>query len=233
MMLSALILALSQLGDPRVLRVLIKSVVVSLLLFLLLAVVGWWLVDTGLGLAGMDRLSFSGAAGLKGAISLVAVLVGGWLLWRVIAMAVLQFYADQVVEAVEARHYPAAAVTARPLGIRRELAIGLRTAAGALLVNLVALPVALALLVTGVGTAAVFWAANGVILGRELMEMVWLRHRRDRSEAPPLNRAERWLLGGIVSALMLVPFANLLAPVLGAATAAHLIHRKRAHAHVT
>ena len=33
-------------------------------------------------------------------------------------------------------------------------------------------------------------------------------------------------LGGVVAALLMVPFANFLAPVLGAAAAAHLVHRK-------
>jgi CysZ protein len=38
---------------------------------------------------------------------------------------VLQFYADEVVLAVEARHYPEAAASARQLGWREELANGL------------------------------------------------------------------------------------------------------------
>lgn len=231
-MLGAIFLALSQLGDPRVLRVLLKSVLVTLVLFVVIGAAGWWLVNGGLGLAGMTRLDFPGAAGLQGVLSLVIVVIAGWLLWRIVALAVLQFYADEVVEAVEARHYPAAAASARRLGLHREIAIGLRGAGRALLVNLVALPFALALLITGVGTAAVFWAANAVIVGRELMELVWLRHRRDAPEPSPLGRAERWALGGIVSALLLVPIANLLAPVLGAAIATHLIHRKRAVAYV-
>jgi uncharacterized protein involved in cysteine biosynthesis len=34
----------------------------------------------------------------------------------------------------------------------------------------------------------------------------------------------RFLLGGAIAALLAVPFANLLAPVLGAAAATHLVH---------
>ena len=40
------------------------------------------------------------------------------------------------------------------------------------------------------------------------------------------RRAERLLLGSAVTALLAVPLVNFLAPLLGAAAATHLIHRK-------
>ena len=82
------------------------------------------------------------------------------------------------------------------------------------------------MMVTGVGTALLFWLVNAVLLGRELQDMVWLRHRRDALHRAPIGRAERWVLGGIIAGLLAVPLVNLLAPLLGAAAAAHLIHRK-------
>ena len=63
-------------------------------------------------------------------------------------------------------------------------------------------------------------------VGRELEDMVWLRHRRDAADPAPVGRSERLLLGAAVTALLLLPFVNLLAPILGAAAATHLIHRK-------
>jgi uncharacterized protein involved in cysteine biosynthesis len=65
-----------------------------------------------------------------------------------------------------------------------------------------------------------------VLVGRDLQDMVWLRHRRDKAEAAPVGRAERWLLGAAVTALLTVPLVNFIAPLLGAAAATHLIHRK-------
>jgi uncharacterized protein involved in cysteine biosynthesis len=56
--------------------------------------------------------------------------------------------------------------------------------------------------------------------------MVWLRHRRDARDPAPLAPSERWALGAVIAALLAVPFVNLLAPLLGAAAATHLIHRK-------
>ena len=46
-----------------------------------------------------------------------------------------------------------------------------------------------------------------------------------------MSAGQRFLLGGTIAGIMLVPFANLLAPVLGAASATHMVHRARgAHA---
>ena len=227
-MLHALALAIGQFGDPRVLRLLAKSVAVTLLVFAVLGIAAWWPIDAMLAGAGLDDAGIAHADGIRGAFTVLAVLTVLWLAWRVIALAVLQFFADEVVEAVEARYYPAALASARPLGWRAELARGLRSALRAILWNLAALPFALALLVTGIGTALLFWAVNAVLIGRELMDMVWLRHRRDARARPPLSPLERFTLGGIVAGLLIVPLVNLLAPFLGAAAAAHLIHRKGA-----
>ena len=134
---------------------------------------------------------------------------------------------DDVVCAVEERHYPADAANARELPFAEEARNAVGGLTRAVLVNLVALPVGLLLLVTGVGTAIWFWAVNAWLLGRELMDMVWLRHRPSRDTAPPLSGLTRFALGGIVAGMLLVPFVNLLAPVLGAAMATHLVHSRK------
>ena len=218
-MLSAFALALNQLSDARVLRVLAKSLLVTLLLFGALGSAGWY---------GLDALldQWPALHEYSDLAALLIVIVAGWLLWRIVALLVLQFFADEVVHAVEARHYPAAAAAARKLSFREELANGLSGAGRALLFNLLALPIALVLLITGVGAPLVFMLVNAVLLGRELQDMVWLRHRPSPSAAPPVSKLERLLLGGAVTALLTIPFVNLLAPLLGAAAATHLIHRK-------
>jgi CysZ protein len=225
-MIAAFALALGQLTDRRVLAILAKCIAVTLLLFAVLGTLGWWGIDAALEWSGLRDGRFAAAAGLRGFLSFVAIVIGGWLLWRILALAVLQFYADEVVAAVEAKHYPAALDNARDLGWREELDNGLDSARRALGYNLLVLPVALVLLVTGIGTALVFLAVNAVLLGRELTEMVWLRHRAPGENTLPLGRGERFALGAVVAGLFTIPFANLLAPVLGAAMATHLVHRK-------
>ena len=223
-MISALTLAFRQLGDPAVLRVLAKSLVLTILIVAVAGTGLWWVAERGLAWAGLEQG--------RGLVALLGTLVAGWLLWRIVALAVLQFYADEVVEAVEARYYPEALHSARKLGRSEELGQGLRGAIRTIGWNLAALPVALLLLVTGIGPPLVFFLVNAVLLGRELQDMVWLRHRHDRQVRAPLSAISRAVLGGAVAGLLTVPFVNLLAPLLGAAAATHLVHRARA-AHAT
>jgi hypothetical protein len=217
---TAFLLALRQLADPAILRILVRSLLVTLAVFAVLGTGGWYALDAVLA-------RWSEAEGLRGLAALVLVIGAGWLLWRIIAFAVLQFHADRVVEAVEARHYPEAHARARPLSWQAEVRLAGKGALRALVWNLAALPFAAVLLVTAIGPAVVFWVVNAVLMGRELTELVWLRHAPDaRSSGLPLRTAERFALGGTTAGLFFVPFAGLLAPVLGAAMATHAIHRK-------
>jgi len=218
-MASAFLRALSSLADRHLLPIWLKSLALTLLVFAVLAGAGWY------GLSALiDRLWPND--GLGDAVAVLVVVLAGWLLWRILALAVLQFFADEVVLAVESRDYPEMAARARKLGLHEE---GLKAVAGAgraLLYNLLALPIALVLAVTGVGAPLVFLAVNAVLLGRELQDMVWLRHRPSPDSPPPLSGVERLLLGGVIAVLLTVPVANFVAPFLGAACAVHLIHRK-------
>ena len=223
---SSLLLALGQLADSRVVGILAKSLAVTVVLVAGIAWGGWHLLDWGLDRAGLDEGLFAGAGWLRQAASLVLTVLGLWLVWRIVAMAVIGFFADEVVQAVEARHYPLAAARARDLPLKEQFSTSLKSAWRALWVNLVALPFALALLVTGVGTALLFFAVNTALVGRELEDMVWLRHRGQAGELAPVSRGERLVLGGAVTALLALPIVNLIAPILGAAAATHLIHRK-------
>jgi CysZ protein len=223
---SSLLLALGQLAEPRVLGILAKSLAVTLVLVAGIAWGGWYLLDWALARGGLDEGLFAGAGWLRQAASIALTVLGLWLAWRIVAMAVIGFFADEVVLAVEARHYPQAAARARDLPLGEQFSTSLASAWRALWVNLVALPFALALLFTGVGTALVFFLVNTALVGRELQDMVWLRHRRDAADRAPVGRGERALLGAVVTALLTLPFVNLVAPILGAAAATHLIHRK-------
>lgn len=218
-MASALPRALSSLADRHLLPIWLKSLAVTVLVFAVLAGAGWY------GLATLIERFWPNDR-LGDAVAVLVVALAGWLLWRILALAVLQFFADEVVLAVESRDYPEMAARARKLGLHEEAMRALAGAGRALLYNLLALPVALVLAVTGIGAPLVFLAVNAVLLGRELQDMVWLRHRPSPESPPPLSGIERLLLGGTIAVLLTVPVANFVAPFLGAACAVHLIHRK-------
>lgn len=225
------LLGLGQLFDKAVLRVMARSLGVTLLIFVLAALLGWYALDRGLAAMGVGDTLFAGAEGLRGIAAAGLALVGLWLLWRIIAMAVIQFYAEDVVRAVEARHYPHAMQTARDLPFKQQMRQAGKAAARALIFNLLAAPVAFALAFTAIGPAIVFWLVNALLLGRELQDMVWLRHRSSSNEAVPIGAAPCFMLGGAVAGLLAVPFVQFLAPVLGAASATHLVHRYKGARH--
>lgn len=216
---TSLLRGVSALTDGPVLRLFVKTIALTVVIFVALGWLGEMIVDDTLAIFGLDE-----DRGASVLISVLLIVLAAWLLFRVVALAVLQFFADEVVSAVERRSYPAAAASARKLGPAQEARIAVSGAGRALAANLLALPFALLLLFTAIGPALVFWAVNAWLLGRELTDMVWLRHRPTADAPPPVGKAERFLLGGAIAALFMVPFVNLLAPVLGAAAATHLVH---------
>ena len=220
-MIRAFFLSIRQLGDPAILRVLAASIVVTLTLFALLGV-GLWFAVQGLS---DDWLGFRSGV-LSGLVAVTATVLGGWLLFVVVAIGVLQMFADRIVAAVEARHYPAALATARPIGPGRAALMGLRSAVRAVVANLLALPVYVILLFTGIGPAIAFFLVNAWVLGSDLGDMVAVRHRRGAAirDWRKANRSTTFALGLVEAGLFVVPVVNILAPVIGAAMATHLYH---------
>ncbi|GAM00847.1 EI24 domain-containing protein [Sphingomonas parapaucimobilis] len=224
-MVRAFFLSFAQLGDPAIRRVLIRSLAVTLAIFALAGVALWFAMRAALtGWLGAQ------ADGWSAAFTLVVELLALWLAFRAVAVAVVGVFADEIVAAVEARHYPHALASGRPVSFARGTAMGLGSAARVVVVNLILLPVYIVLLVTGVGTAAAFLLVNGWLLSRDLGDMVAARHmdrvalRRWRKATGPA----RFLLGLAVATLFVVPGLNLLAPVLGASMATHFFHRRQA-----
>lgn len=216
---AALAKAAGQLTDPAVVRVMVKSLAVTLALFAL--------AGAGLYLALAEvSARFGLGEGWAGLAAVVLVPLAIWLLFRIVAVAVLQLFADEVVAAVEARHYPALGAEARALPFRRDLANAVRGLMRALGYNLLALPVAGVLMFTAIGPALVFLAVNAVLLGRELTDMAWLRHAPPDDPISPVPAVERLLLGATIAGVMAVPLVNLVAPVLGAAAGTHLVLRR-------
>jgi uncharacterized protein involved in cysteine biosynthesis len=221
----AFTLSLAQLRDPRIVTVLAKSVLLSLLLFACAAALAGWLL-TGTNPCGwgpLDRQCTVGG-GAGAAVALLLGVAGLWFLFPAVAIGVLGLFGDEVVDAVDARHYPASAAAARRPGTAEGIGLGLRSAGRLLLWNVLAIPFYLLLLVTGIGPFLLFFAINAIAFGRDLGEMVELRRHRgeDLKRRLAATRVRRAALGPLVTFLFLIPFANLLAPVIGAAMATHL-----------
>lgn len=225
-MLRALGLAVSDLKNGRILKILLQALAISVVIFILIGGLLLWLLSGSdpCGLVGMDSCPLGIGSGAIGAIGLT--LVGAWFLFPAVAIGVLTTFTDRIACAVEERHYPAAAAEARPIGIGGGAVMGLKSAGRLILFNLVALPFYLVLLVTGIGPFILFVIVNGVAFGRDVAELAAARHgdRNSRREWLKRTRWQQHMIGLAVSILFLIPFANLLAPVIGTAAGIHLFN---------
>jgi CysZ protein len=222
-MIKAFYLAIEALGDARILKVLAKSLAITLLLCVLIGLAAGWAAPL---LGGAYAGELSANAGLVSALMVALMIFFGF---RVIAIPVIGLFADEIVSAVEQKHYPQAAMRAQRVGVGLSLRLGLMSALRALLVNLAATPLYLILLITAIGPIALFILLNGFLLGRDLGEMVAVRHLDGAGAREWLNasRGTRLLLGLAAAGLFMIPIVNILAPIVGAAMATHIFHDPR------
>lgn len=226
-MLRALGLAIADLGNRRVLGIVLQSLGIALIIFAGLAAAAAWLLSGSdpCGAVGLDSCTLD--AGRGTVTALLLTLLAAWFLFPAVALTVIMAFADRIGRTIEELHYPAAAQSARPIGIAGGLGMGLRSGGRLLLFNLIALPLYLILLVTGVGPFILFVIVNGFAFGRDIGEMAAARHgdRESRRAWLHSTRSQQYWIGIMVSVLFLVPFANLFAPVVGVAAGIHLFNR--------
>lgn len=213
----AFLLALRDLPNPRVLRVLAQSLALTLLL---LAVSGAALFFAARWALAHWRWLGAAERDMAGVLIVLAIVAGSWLLFRAVAIIVVGLFADGIVADVEGRHYPAAAAQAVDVGWRQNIRLALASLVRLIGGNLLALPIYLVLLVTGIGTPIFALFVNALLLGRDLEAMVLARH----PDRPRFDRPARWSMGLLSAASFVVPIANLLAPILSAAMAVHMLH---------
>ena len=216
-MFASLRKAASLLFDRRFSRLVMWSLVFTLLLYVLLfaAVV-----------YGVHRLPTFGAPWVNTLLDWAApvfMLVLPFFLGAPVAAFFASLFLERIVKKVEARYYAAdTKASSAPSG--NIFFGGLRLAVLVVLIDVALLPADDA--VPGVGELVTI-LANGLLLGRGYFELVARRHL-SRAAAYAMRR-RHWsgvfAAGVIISVLTVVPIANLIAPVLGAAFMVHLFER--------
>lgn len=220
-MFRALFLGFGQLGEPGSRWLLLRCLLLAVLTFVLLVVAA---------ATGLSVLDLTGLPWLDTSLAVAgsaATLVVAWLLFPVTIAMALGFFAEEVADAVERRHYPE---LPPPAGMALGESVGgaIRFGAVALLLNLLALPL---YLLPG-PNLIIYLALNGYLLGREYFELVAGR-RLPAATVSALRRRLRgrlWVAGVIIAGLLTVPFFNLIAPVVAVAFMVHLfegLRRKR------
>ena len=195
---------------------LIKVVLCTFASFLLLGV-GMWFALNWL----FAWLNIQNGAYLSALLSLAIIPISAFLLFRVVAIAITWIFADDIIDAVEDRYYPQKAAFGKRPGVGAGVHMAVRSIARVVGYNLLALPLYIVLLVTGVGTAIAFMLLNAVLLGKDLEDMLIARHGASQGS---IQKLPRLLLGFVGTIGMLIPFFNLLVPVLATAMAVHVVH---------
>jgi CysZ protein len=130
-------------------------------------------------------------------------------------------FSDDIIDAVEVRYYPAYAMLGKRPDMAASAAMALRSLGRLIGYNVIALPLYLVLLITGVGAALAVLLVNSYLLGRDLQDMISARHGPQKAAFGGLSRL---ILGMLGTAAMLVPIVNLLVPVVVTAMAVHMAH---------
>ncbi len=217
-MLTSISRSAAQLSDPRIRRVLLRSIALTIVI-LVPMLVGIWF--------GLDQIEVSQRwlHWIIDILGALALFVLAWVLFSVVASLVVSFFLDEVADAVEARHYPGLAPARRQL-LGELIREGLRFAGVSILLNVLALPIYALLLFLPPTNLVVFYGLNGYLLSREYFELVAFR-RRTPPEARRMRQAhpgQTLLVGILIAFLLTVPLVNLIAPVFATALMVHIYH---------
>ena len=221
-MLASLGRALRNLVDGGLFGTLLKSVGLTLLLFVALLAAGEWALSLlpALGSPYVNRA-------LEWMLPILAVF-GLFVLGGPVAALFAGLFLDGVAARIEARDYPAdGKAPGVPFWTGLKAGLGLMLAV--LGIDLVLLPFDFAL--PGLAQLVTL-LANGWLLGREYFELVALRHV-SREEAVALRRrfaARITLAGTLLALLAMIPLLNLIAPLFGTALMVHLFRHIRTRA---
>lgn len=216
-----------QLGDRRFLWVILKALLLTIALLIAMAAGALWLasfIPTDFGewwLIGQVSLPVIAPKGL----ALGFVLLASTFLMIPVAALFVGLFLDEVVEAVERKHYPWLRPP-EPPGFLASLGSTLRFLVVIIVANLIAM---IAYLLAGPLAPLVFYALNGYLLGREYLELVAARHLGLSAGVRFRRRywARAWGAGVLMAVPLTIPVMNIFIPVLGAATFTHQFHRLR------
>jgi CysZ protein len=214
-MIQALMLSFQSLSDKRVAAVLVKIIFLTIFSLVILGIGLWFALQWLFGWLNVQDSGF-----WSGLLSTAIIMLFSFLLFRAVAVAMTWVFADDIIDAVEDRHYPKQAALGKRPSLGAGLQMAMRSMVRVLCYNLLALPLYLFLLFTGIGTAIAFLFINALLLGRDLEDMLIARHGAKGA----IHKLPRLLLGLMGTAGMLLPIVNFLVPILATATAVHWVH---------
>ena len=219
-MINLFLISVSQLPDPAFRRVIIKSILLSVLVFIFLAIIVWFVLsETNF----FTFWVFEAFADMFGGITAIVI---SWLLFPTLASFFITVFLEDIVEAVESRYYPNTLLE-KINNPSATFVISLRFTVIALFLNILAIPFYFFTIWFPPLGIFVFYCLNSYLLGREYFELVALRHikLKDISSMRRSNSWQLFLFGSVTTFLFTIPIINFLAPILGVAGMTHFFRK--------
>ena len=219
-MINLFLISFSQLPDPAFRRVIIKAILLSIFVFVFLAIVVWFVLsETNF----FTFWIFEAFADMFGGITAIVI---AWLLFPTLASFFITLFLEDIVEAIESRHYPNILLE-KINNPSATFIISLRFTAIALFLNILAIPFYFFTIWFPPLGIFVFYCLNGYLLGREYFELVALRHIKmeDIPSIRQANRLKLFLFGSVTTFLFTIPIINFLAPILGVTGMTHFFRK--------
>lgn len=209
--------ALGLFFDPAFFGVVLKSVGLTVILFVLL------LAGVEYGLHMLPTLGSPAVNKILEWMAPVLMLLGLFAVGGPVAALFGSLYLDRIADAIEARTYPADP-KAPGTKLTTSLGAGVRLAGIVILADILLLPADTFL--PGAGQVLTI-IVNGFLLGREYFELAALRHVSVKTADALRRRNWASVAGGglLISLLSAIPFADFFAPLFGAALMVHFYKR--------
>ena len=213
--------SINQISDPRFMSVMLRALGITLALLVSFFIGFVWLLPESFSLPWIGEIAIVSAILSWAAIGLMIVL-SAFLMFPV-ASVFIGFFVESIADAVEDKHYPGLPEVT-PIPISDTIIDALKFLGILILANLVGLII---YFIATIFAPFVFWAINGLLLGREYFQMIAQR-RLGRQAADDLRKKHFttiWMAGALMALPLSIPILNLFVPVIGVATFTHLFHR--------
>lgn len=215
-MIGAFTSALNDLRLLPVARLLLISAALAICLLIAVVGVSGWLITS------FAFVTFGWLESILDATAIIGVIILALVMLPAVVGVVGGLMLDRVAAIVERENYPSLR-PGRAQPVSEAIVQAIRFFLLMVAVNLLALTI----IWLPVLHLVVWICLNGYLLSREYFDLVAAR-RLEPSPARVLRRTNRgvmFMAGLILAGLTLVPFVNLLVPVLGTAFMVHVFHR--------
>jgi CysZ protein len=224
MIVKSFLKAIEQITDKRFKKVFILGVGLGLLVFTGLFSALLYITPEQIQFSDWDWVNDM-LSWILGWSSAPIIFITIYLFFPAISTMFMGLFLDDVVDAVEDKHFRNAKASRKVSGYESFM-MALKMGLWVIFLNILALPLYFILIFTAIGPFILFLILNGYLLGRDYFNLVAARHflPEDAERVRKSKGDKVFLTGGVITLLYIVPFVNLAAPIIGSAMMVHIFH---------